>query len=103
MYVFADPELNLEQQHRIASDCTTTVIGETNEMEEFRQICEDYLERYREKAEKELGVAVTSAQTRSIRSGTARYKTGRQFFGDILTYENFKEMLGTFPLQSGNQ
>lgn len=94
MYVLVDPGLNQEQQHRVASDCAKDIVGEMNEITEFRQIYEDYLERYKAKAEQELGIAITSQQIEQIRSGGHRYDAGRQFFGHILTYDYFKELLG---------
>ena len=93
MFVFIDPIVSEKQRADIASDCVRSIVREMNEMEEYRDIREDYLERYKVCAEKELETTASSHQMAEIRNTAHRYVREKRFFGNIMTYSNFKELL----------
>lgn len=100
MFVFVDPKLTEIQKAQIASDCATTIVGEMNEMGEYRQILGDYYERYKARAEKELGKAVSSDQMSQIRNVAHKYTKEKKYFGHIINYETFFRELNETKLGS---
>lgn len=94
MYVFVDPELTEEQRATVATDCVTNIVKETNEMEQYQDLRERYLERYREKAEEELGITISAHKMKVIESASRKYTKEKRFFGDIITYKEFLEEVG---------
>lgn len=73
MYVFVDPDLSKEEKVCIASDCAKEIFP-NNEIEdnEYRQNRSDYLDRFRELAEEEFGITVSSREQREIKQRVGR-------------------------------
>ena len=93
MYVFVDRTLSEEIMVNIASDCTGFFqLSNEIEIEEYCHLLDvpNYLDRFIDKAEEEIGIVLSSKERKEIKESVGMYVKTKEDNLGISSYEDVK-------------